>query len=42
MSYAAAEREALAIGAEREKLYDMRTFAVDERVCEDGKDSIVR
>lgn len=38
----AAEREVLALGSDREKVYDMHTFTVDERVCEDGRDVMVR
>ena len=36
------EREVLALGDDREKVYDMHTFAVDERICEDGRDSLIR
>lgn len=40
--FSAAEREVLALGNDREKVYDMHIFTVDERVCEDGRDVMVR
>ena len=39
---AAGDREPLALDADRKSVYDMRTFVVDERVCEDDVDKVIR
>ncbi len=38
----AAKREALAIGEDRQKVFDMRTLTINDRIYEEGVDAVVR